>query len=185
MTGNRFDGLTRYSPARNSLGEVAEDRELPLQLFTLKEITGGQSRTIASYWLSSILPENFVLINKVDTDARGIVDGELVKVVSKSNPQGVWDLGHGNFRPVSGKARVIQGIRPGTVAASWHYGHWAYGAQDVVVDGQVMAGDPRRGTGICTNAVLRVDEATGNTCLADPIGGSVSFYDTRVEVVKA
>ena len=47
------------------------------------------------------------------------------------------------------------------------------------------AGDPRRGTGICTNAVLKVDDATSNTCLSDPIGGSASFYDTRVDVVKA
>jgi len=184
MTGDRFDGLPHYSPARNGLGEVLEDADMPLQLFTFKEITGGQSRTIASYWLSTILPENFVLMNKVDADDRGIHDGDLVKVVSKSNPEGVWDLGHGNFRPVSGKARVIQGIRPGTVAASWHYGHWAYGSRDVEVDGQVMPGDPRRGTGICTNAVLRVDDATGNTTLSDPIGGSASFYDTRVEVVK-
>lgn len=185
MTGQRFDGLPHYSPARNGLGEVAEDVDMPLQLITFKEITGGQSRTVASYWLSAILPENFVLINKVDADARGIHDGDLVKLVSKSNPRGVWDLGHGNFRSVTGKARVLQGIRPGTVAVSWHYGHWAYGSSDVVVNGQTITGDPRRGTGICTNAVLRVDDATRNTALTDPVGGSVSFYDTRVDVLRA
>ena len=45
--------------------------------------------------------------------------------------------------------------------------------------------EARRGTGICTNAVIRVDEATCNTCLSDPIGGSASFYDTRVRIEKA
>jgi anaerobic selenocysteine-containing dehydrogenase len=185
MTGERFDGLPHYEPPRNGLGQVVEDKDYPLQLITFKEITGGQSRTIAAYWLSTILPENFLLINQLDADKRGIRDGDLVKVISKVNPDGVWDLGHGNIRPVVGKAKVIQGIRPGTVAASWHYGHWAYGSEDVVMDGQVVAGDPRRGTGLCTNAVLRVDDAVGNMALSDPIGGSVSFYDTRVEVVKA
>ena len=184
VTGQRFDGLPRYEPPKNGLGEVAYDEEYPLHLITFKEITGGQSRTIASYWLSTILPENGVLMNRRDAEALGIRDGDLVRISGKSNPDGVWNLGNGQVRSVEGKARVIEGIRPGVVAVSWHYGHWAYGSSDVVVDGQVIAGDPRRGTGLCTNAVMRVDDATGNSCLSDPIGGSASFYDTRVKVVK-
>lgn len=184
ITGNRFDGLPMFDVPRNGLGEVAVDEAYPFQAITFKEITGGQSRTIASYWLSAILPENFVLMNKADADARNIHDGDRVRLISRSNPQGVWDLGHGNLRPVEGKVRLIQGLRPGVVAASWHYGHWAYGASDVVIDGEVIAGDPRRATGLCTNALLRVDDATGNQVITDPIGGSASFYDTRVDVVR-
>ncbi len=184
VTGQRFDGLPHYEPPKNGLGEVAYDEEYPLHLITLKEITGGQSRTIASYWLSTILPENAVLMNGRDARALGIRDGDLVRITGKSNPDGVWNLGHGRVRPVEGQAKVIEGIRPGVIAVSWHYGHWAYGSSDVVVDGQAIPGDPRRGTGLCTNAVLRVDDATGNSCLSDPIGGSASFYDTRVKVVK-
>jgi len=48
FTGERFDGLPRYEPPHNSLGEVAYDEEYPLHLITFKEITGGQSRTISS-----------------------------------------------------------------------------------------------------------------------------------------
>ncbi|RMF05077.1 MAG: molybdopterin oxidoreductase [Chloroflexi bacterium] len=185
FTGERFDGLPHHELPKNGLGEVAFDEEYPLHLITFKEITGGQSRTIASYWLSTILPENGVLMNRRDAEELGLEDGDPVRVVSKSNPDGVWNLGNGRVQPVVGKARVIEGMRPGVVAASWHYGHWSYGGSDVVVDGQVIPGDPRRNTGLCTNAVLRVDDATGNTCLSDPIGGSTSFYDTRVRVVKA
>ncbi|GAB4534733.1 MAG: molybdopterin-dependent oxidoreductase [Anaerolineales bacterium] len=186
MTGEHFDGLPRLEPVRNGLGEAVQDgKEFPLRLITFKEITGGQSRTIASYWLSSILPENPVLVNRRDAEALGLRDGDRVRLVSRSNPDGIWDLGHGRIRPVEGTVKVIEGIRPGVVAASWHYGHWGYGASDTLVDGQVVPGDPRRGTGLCTNAVIRVDDATGNTCLADPIGGSVSFYDTQVRLVKA
>lgn len=185
FTGERYDGLPHYEMPKNGLGEVAFDEEFPLHLITFKEITGGQSRTISSYWLSSILPENPVLMNRRDAEKRGIDDGDLVRVTSKSNPDGVWNLGNGQTRSVTGHAKVVEGMRPGVIAASWHYGHWAYGATDIVVDGAVVPGDPRRGTGICTNAVIRVDDATGDVCLSDPIGGSTSFYDTRVRVEKA
>jgi len=184
ITGQRFDGLPHYEPPKNGLGEVAYDEEFPFHLITFKEITGGQSRTISSYWLSTILPENYVIINRRDAEALGIRDGDRVRLVGKSNVDGVWNLGHGRVMPVEGKAKVTETIRPGVVAVSWHYGHWSYGANDVEVDGHVIKGDPRRGTGLCINAVLRVDDATGNTCLSDPIGGSASFYDTRVNVVK-
>ncbi|GAB4558960.1 MAG: hypothetical protein Kow0047_04530 [Anaerolineae bacterium] len=184
MTGERFDGLPRYEPPRNGRGEAVVDEDYPLHLITYKEITGGQSRTVSSYWLQSVLPENAILMNRRDAAQLGLEDGDRVRIVSKSNPDGLWKLGHGQMRPVEGKVKVIEGIRPGTIAVSWHYGHWAYGANDVVIDGQVIPGDPRRATGLCTNAVLRVDDATSNTCLTDPIGGSASFYDTLVAVVK-
>jgi len=53
-----------------------------------------------------------------------------------------------------------------------------------VVDGQLIAGDSRRSAGLCPNAVMRIDEALGDVCLTDPIGGSASFYDTRIKVVR-
>ncbi|MGI9861955.1 hypothetical protein SDD30_11310 [Moorella naiadis] len=72
---------------------------------------------------------------------------------------------------MQGKVKLIKGIRPGVIAASWHYGHWAYGARDVVIDGQVVKGDPRRGRGLCPNAVMLLDTGMKTTSLTDPIGG--------------
>jgi hypothetical protein len=86
---------------------------------------------------------------------------------------------------VQGKVKLIQGIRPGTVAISWSYGHWAYGSNDVVIDGETVPGDPRRGTGIVPNPAMWLDPVVGDVCLTDPIGGSASFYDTRVRLEKA
>lgn len=83
-----------------------------------------------------------------------------------------------------GTVRVVQGIRPGVVAFSLGHGHWAYGASDVVIDGQVVKADPRRSTGIHGNAAMRVDPALQNTTLSDLFGGSAVFYDTRVKLVK-
>ena len=81
--------------------------------------------------------------------------------------------------------KVVQGMRPGVVAVSWHYGHWAYGANDVEINGQPVPGDKRRRKGLCTNAVLRTDSKMNNVCLEDLIGGSSSFYDTKVKLVPA
>ena len=55
------------------------------------------------------------------------------------------------------RVELKEGIRPGTAAASWHYGDWAYGSNNVVVDGHLIKGDKRRAAGICPNHVMRLD----------------------------
>ena len=158
----------------------------PYQLFTFKHIYGGQSRTIGNYWAQlGVASENYVLMNQADADRLGLKNDDMVKLVSPTNPDGMWLLPNGQQKAVAGKVKAIQGIRPGTIAASWHFGHWAYGASDVLVDNQVVKGDARRATGICPNAVMLEDPTLKNACLSDPIGGSASFYDTWINVVKA
>jgi hypothetical protein len=70
------------------------------------------------------------------------------------------------------------------VAFPLGFGHWAYGSRDLVIDGQVVRGDPRRARGIHANAAMRVDPVLQNTGLSDPVGASVVFYETRVKVVR-
>jgi len=48
--------------------------------------------------------------------------------------------------------------------------------------------DPSRGAGLSPNPIMRLDQFKGkvlNTSLQDKVGGSVSFYDSRVKLVKA
>ncbi len=66
----------------------------------------------------------------------------------------------------------------------WHYDHWAYGTNDVIIDGHIIKGDKRRGKGLVPNPVMREDETVNNVCLADPIGGSASFCDTWVNILR-
>jgi hypothetical protein len=80
--------------------------------------------------------------------------------------------------------KVIEGIRPGVTAFSLGRGHWANGSSDLRIDGTLVKGDPRRATGVHANAAMRLDDHLKNTCLIDPVGGSVSFYDTKVRLVK-
>ena len=186
VTGDLYSGTTKYDPVKNSNGKPVADKEYPFALITFKEIFGGQSRTVGNYWSqNALLPENFVLMNAGDARSHGFADGDLVVLKSRTNPNGEIDLGQGGKQPLRGRVKVTEGMRPGVVAASWHYGHWAYGARDVVVDGKVVKGDRRRGTGLCPNPVMLLDEHMKTVGLTDPIGGSASFYDTRVKVEKA
>jgi hypothetical protein len=85
---------------------------------------------------------------------------------------------------IEGEVQVIEGLRPGVITFSLGFGHWAYGSQDVVIDGQVIKGDSRRFGGIHANAAMRTDTHNPNTSLRDLVGGSVVFYDSRVKLVK-
>ena len=50
--------------------------------------------------------------------------------------------------------------------------------------GKVTKGDKRRAGGVHANAAMWVDPHLKNTCMIDKVGGSVSFYDTRVKLIK-
>jgi anaerobic selenocysteine-containing dehydrogenase len=186
ITGNHYPGIATYVPVSDVMGnELHDERDgFDLHMITFRDITQTKSRTIVDYWLSAIRPENVVLVNSVDAKRLGFKDGDRGRFVSKTNPEGVYDLKNGVKKPMIGKIKVIEGIRPGVIAFSLGHGHWANGSSDVNVDGKKVKGDPRRATGVHANAAMRLDDYLKNTCLLDPVGGSVSFYDTKVKLVK-
>ncbi|MDE3095973.1 MAG: molybdopterin-dependent oxidoreductase [Chloroflexota bacterium] len=184
MTGQAFAGVPRYQPLQDSLGKPLASDGYPFDMLSFKEIFGAK-RTVSNYWSQlALLPENFVLIAKSDAARLRLSDGDRVRIVSPSNPEGAFDLGALGKRSIEGKVRAIEGLRPGTIEVSLSYGHWGYGGSDVVVDGSTVRDDARRTTGLCTNAVLLLDPAMKTTPLTDPIGGSASFFDTKVKLQK-
>ncbi|MBI3977309.1 MAG: molybdopterin-dependent oxidoreductase [Chloroflexi bacterium] len=187
MTGKPLSGVAVYLPGPfDALGNPINDEAsgYDLRMITYREIAMTKSRTASNYWLLSLLPENAILVNKRDADRLGLKTGDQARIFSASNPDGIWDLKNGKTLPLVGKVRVIQGIRPGVIAFSLGHGHWAYGASDVVIDGQTVKADPRRGTGIHANAAMRIDPVIKNTTLGDLFGGSAVFYDTVVKLIK-
>jgi len=186
MTGEHYPGLAVYVPApRSSLGKEIADPGFPLRLITFREIAHTKSRTAANYWLLDLLPENHLLISPTDARELGLSDGDWVRLVSATNPDGAWPIGNGETWPMVGKLKVVEGIRPGVVAFSLGHGHWAYGARDVEIDGETVPGDRRRAAGFHGNAAMRLDPYLKNTCLADLTGGSAVFYDTSVALERA
>ncbi|MBI4963760.1 MAG: molybdopterin-dependent oxidoreductase [Desulfomonile tiedjei] len=184
-TGKKNAGYATFVPIRDYLGR--EPNELrkghDLALITHRTISQCKSRTVVDQWLTPIMPENGVLLNPEDAKRLGLKQDQPVKIVSASNPSGEWDLGAGNKKPMIGKVVLTHTVRPGVVSFALGFGHWATGAADVTIDGKVIRRDPRRAAGIHANAAMWIDPALKNTCMVDPVGGSVSFYDTTVKLI--
>lgn len=173
MTGKYFDGLAKYDPIKHADDSPVDDREFNFNLITYKSVRHGQARTANLPWLMLLNPENFVELNSSDARSLGVETGDLVKIISASNSAGVV-----------GKVKVIEGLRPGVVAVSHHYGHWEQGSRPYLADGKAADYDPTRGAGLQANPVMRLDNALKNVSLQDKIGCSVSFNDTRVRIEK-
>jgi len=186
ISGKYFSGVPiiggEYDAAGNPL---TRSEAYPFRIITFKEPIGGQSRTISNYWGNiSLQPTNKILISTRDARRLGLRQDQMVRLVSADNPNGRLELKDGDNRVVDmvGRVNIVEGIRPGSLAVSWHYGHWAYGSNDVIVDGNKIKGDNRRAGGLCTNALLAVDPVIKDVCLTDPIGGSASFSNTRINL---
>ena len=186
FTGKPNPGYATYLPIQSSLGRSLEADGLTgdFKLITQRDISHCKSRTIVDYWLLAIEPENGVIINKGDADRLGLKDGDRVKVVSATNPEGVWDFKNGIKRPMIGRVKITQTVKPGVVTFNLGFGHWATGASDVTIDGKVIKGDPRRAAGVHLNAAMFIDPYLKNTPLQDPVGGSAVFYDSKVRLMK-
>ena len=187
ISGVYFSGVPSIGGEYDAAGKsLARSSDYPFQLITYKDPFSGHSRTISNYWANiSLQPANFIVMSLQDTRRLGLKDGQKVRLVSADNPKGRLELHDGARRvmEIVGQVQPMEGIRPGTIAVSWHYGHWAYGSNDVVVDNHKVTGDQRRAGGLCTNHLLAVDPVLGDVCLTDPIGGSGSFSNSRVNLI--
>lgn len=185
MTGKAFSGIPRFFPPyTDCMGNPIHDDGYDLRLTTYRDILTTKSRTVSNYWLLSVMPENAVLINRRDAERLGLHEGDRVRVRSASNPDGEWDLGNGKRKPLILPVKIIEGVRPGTVSFSVGYGHWAYGASDLIIDGKRIPADERRAKGTHLNAAMRIDPVLKNTSLSDPVGASVVFFETLVKLEK-
>jgi anaerobic selenocysteine-containing dehydrogenase len=173
VTGEYYSGVPRYLATAHSDGTEVSDPGYPYQLVTYKTVHHGQARTNVNPWLMLIVPENWVEITASDAADLEVETGDLVNVASASTPQGIV-----------GKARVTEGLMPGVVAISHHYGHWEQHSRPLEVDGGTTPYDPSRGAGVQPTLIMRTDNQYPNVSLQEPIGGSCSFYDTWVNVTK-
>ena len=175
MTGEYFDGVPKYEAPKHAddTAVSSDSSAYPYQLITYKSVRHGQGRTNVNPWLMMLQIENYVEINATDAAALGVETGDLVRIISPSNTAGI-----------EGKAKITQGLRPGVVAVSHHFGHWQNSSAPFMVDGIEQGYDPTRGKGLQPTQVMRLDGALGNVSLQDKIGGSVSFSDTWINIEK-
>jgi anaerobic selenocysteine-containing dehydrogenase len=173
VTGEYYSGVAQYKPVAHSDGSEVSDREHPYRLITYKTVHHGQARTNVNPWLMLMMPENFVEISAIDATDLEVETGDRVRVSSVSNREGIV-----------GKARVTQGLKPGVVAISHHYGHWEQHSRPHIIDGVPSGHDPSRGAGVQPTQIMRTDNVYSNVSLQEPVGASCSFYDTSVSVKK-
>jgi anaerobic selenocysteine-containing dehydrogenase len=96
--------------------------------------------------------ENFIAVNTVTAKALGLKDGSMAVVETR--------VGR-----AKGKVKLTEGIRPDTIAVSYHYGQWSMGMPDYAKKG------------IWINQALELHP--------DRIAGMNSFNDTKCKLIKA
>lgn len=191
ITAERFDALAGVRRPLRSDGTEAGNEGRPLQFINWKSRSQGTHRTINDAWLREVRPSNYVWVNTVDAEARGIGNGDRVKVTSAT-------------AEVEGIAMVIESILPGVIGADAAFGHDGYFARSVEIDGKtVRAPKPyghgaaaqritpmheetgyagSRAQGLAVNALLDDDPLGGG--ISDPIGGGAAQLDTWVQLSK-
>jgi thiosulfate reductase/polysulfide reductase chain A len=161
-------------PSYYAIDEHQQMAEDELILTTYKVNVQSHSRTQNCKWLSEIYHDNAAWLNPETAAARGIANGDLLKVTS--------DVGE-----ITIKARVTPAQAPGVVSISFHCGHWNYGRY---ASGNTTPDDLR--SDIPDPDAHRVWWA-GNTGAhpnwlipnsADPISGQQRMNDTVVRVEK-
>jgi tetrathionate reductase subunit A len=173
VTGEYYSGVPQYTPITHSDGSAVSDPDHPYRLITYKTVHHGQARTNVNPWLMLMVPENAVEISAQDAVALEVETGDKVKVASASHSEGIV-----------GKAKVTQGLMPGVVAISHHYGHWEQHSRPITIDGSEAPFDPSRGAGIQPTQIMRTDKQYPNVSLQEPIGASCAFFDTWVKLSK-
>ena len=134
-----------------------EAGDYPFYLITYKRMYRNQSANTAfnpilNHALGPGTDDNFVLINTATARQKKIEDGSLLVIETR--------LGK-----VKAKARLTEGIRPDTVAVSYHYGHQSMD----------FPAYTKKGTWI--NSVLEYHP--------DVVSGMCSFNDSKCRVYKA
>jgi anaerobic selenocysteine-containing dehydrogenase len=129
----------------------------PLYVITHKRMYRNQSGfTVNNAILNQALGEdaatNYVQLNVATAGQLGIKDGDTVTIETRVGK-------------INGTAQVVQGIRPDTIAVSYHYGQWSPGYS------------PAGHKGTAINQVLEYHP--------DLISGHNSFNDTKCKVYKA
>ena len=134
-----------------------EAADYPFYVITHKRMYRNQSgftvnNAILNQALGPDAATNFVQVNAATAAKLGVRNGDTVTIETRVGK-------------INGTAQVVQGIRPDTIAVSYHYGQWSPG----------YSPQGRKGTAI--NQVLEHHP--------DLISGHNSFNDTKCKLYKA
>lgn len=191
FSGEFFEGVPKYEPIKTYDGELYAPT-LPLVMTNWKAKNVGLNRTISDAWLREVRPTNYLWMNSIDARARGLKNGDKIKITSTDHE-------------VEGEVYVTEGIRPGVVGSNANFGHTASGSKPVQIDNNWTRAakdyghtsyefsKPKketglyarnRDTGFSANDLISIDNSLENNGLFDPIGGATAQLYSKVEVKK-
>jgi anaerobic dimethyl sulfoxide reductase subunit A len=97
---NTKDPLPKYDPPIEGYEETRKDPKFPLQLYTIHYMRRSHSSFDSLLWLRELYPQEFFM-NPVDAMARGLKEGDFVKIESR----------HGKVvRPLHVTDRIMPGV---------------------------------------------------------------------------
>ncbi|MFQ5763585.1 MAG: molybdopterin-dependent oxidoreductase [Rhodospirillales bacterium] len=161
-----FASLPTWKPIPEQEKMKADD----LILTTYKVNVQTHSRTQNCKWLTEIYHENPGWINPETAAAKGIADGDKIKVKSE-------------IGKIETTAKVTPAVVPGVIAVSHHSGHWEYGRYASGKNSPVgRDDDPELKRKWWKSNGEHPNWAIPNT--PDPINGQQRWMDTVVTVTK-
>ena len=177
-SGEYPSGTLHYTPQSladgTPLDEAFDAEEFPFGATTYKPRFRSISMQANNPVLRDICATNYIEMNADDAAELGISDGEQVRV---TNPTGDVMLG---------AAMVRAGVARGNIAVATGYGHTAWGAQDMDVDGTVTPGDAGAAAGIHLEVML--DPTVGDDviyALSDNDAGTPARTGNMYKIEKA
>ncbi|MBP1715753.1 MAG: molybdenum enzyme related to thiosulfate reductase and polysulfide reductase, large subunit [Deltaproteobacteria bacterium] len=154
-----------YEPI--SAHQDLKEGELILTVHRVNVMTPGLGN---SKWLAEIFHANSLWINPRTAEARGIREGDSVKITSKAGM-------------LTAKARLSQGVHPRVATLAEGLGHSELGkiarakaAKTADLDSSLVWWE-KEGNGVNPQAVIPLD--------LEPIAGGVAWNDTKITITKA
>ncbi|WP_208975021.1 molybdopterin dinucleotide binding domain-containing protein [Pseudovibrio exalbescens] len=163
LTGRRSPGVPTWREAEFADGSKVADiyplSEWPVKVISFKSPLHN-SYSVGAKSLLRITASNTVNMARELAEQHGIQNGDQVVLTSPGGS-------------VQGVAVVRDGVAKNTVAIEHGFGHRAFGASDITIDGVTLAGDPRLATGMLQNDLGLVDPTRSKPGVwVDPISGA-------------
>nr|WP_246569669.1 molybdopterin-dependent oxidoreductase [Lentibacillus saliphilus] len=189
--GQFFEGMPFYEEIKSFNRKPIQPKQ-PLQFINWKARNMGTYRNVSSAWLREVRADNYIWMNKVDANRRGIKTGDTVRISNESIT-------------LEGTVYVTAGIAPGVVGSAYNMGQKGYGVERHTIDGQKQKSLPTynhtsfkfkkpmheddgypggRGEGFPVNKLTELDSALKDGAIYDEIGGAPGQLDMFVDIKK-
>lgn len=189
--GEYFEGIPFYEEIKSFNRETLKPKQ-PLHLINWKSRNLGTYRNVSGAWLREVRSDNYIWMNKVDANMRGIKTNDRVKIFNDSIT-------------LEGTVYVTGGIAPGVVGSAYNMGQKGYGVEQHSIDGKKTPKLPTynhtsfnfktpmheddgypggRDEGYPVNKLTELDDSVTNGAIYDEIGGAPGQLDMFVEIQK-